>query len=185
MHMIVRVYLSISEDLSCVADCVVNHEELAIRVCCPRWRTISLHNISASVCAMVDGRTVPLKLLHGISTWPLWVGGAIPMTLRHGDRTKSLRRNSTMLRTVEWNYIQIILHTHACARARTLEEKPLRMHSVNPKPFCICMYTDVRDLESPFNPKSKFGGYDRVMSVVVHVRAEDQHGNPISHSYQV
>jgi hypothetical protein len=97
--MIVRVYLSISEDLSCVADCVVNHEELAIRVCCPRWRTISLHNISASVCAMVDGRTVPLKLLHGISTWPLWVGGAIPMTLRHGDRTKSLRRNSTMLRT--------------------------------------------------------------------------------------
>jgi hypothetical protein len=47
------------------------------------------------------------------------------------------------------------------------------------------MYTDVRDLESPFNPKSKFGGYDRVMTVMVHVRAEDQHGNPISHSFQV
>jgi hypothetical protein len=37
---------------------------------------------------MVEGRTVPLKLLNGISTWPLWVGGAIPMTIRHGDHPK-------------------------------------------------------------------------------------------------
>jgi|SouAtlMetagenome_1021521.scaffolds.fasta_scaffold95996_1 hypothetical protein len=49
-----------------------------------------------------------------------------------------------------------------------------------------CTYTaDVRSAESPFNPKSKFGGYDKVMVVMVHVRAEDQDGNPISQGYQV
>ena len=64
-------------------DCVVNHHELAIRVCCPRWRTVSLYNISISVCAMVDGRTVPLKLWHGVEHWPVWIGAALPLTVRH------------------------------------------------------------------------------------------------------
>ena len=68
-----------------VIDCVLNHEELAIRVCCPRWRTVSLHNISVSLGALVDGRTIPLKLFHGVEKWPVWVGGALPMTIRHGN----------------------------------------------------------------------------------------------------
>jgi hypothetical protein len=64
-------------------DCVVNFHELAIRVCCPRWRTVSLYNISIKVCAMVDGRTMPLKLLHGVEHWPVWPTGAVPITVRH------------------------------------------------------------------------------------------------------
>jgi hypothetical protein len=106
-------------------DCVVNNEQLTIRVCCPRWRTVSLHNMFISVSVMVEGRTVTLKLLNDIQHWPLWPSSSTPITVQH----------------------------------------------------------DVRDVTSPFHPKSKFGGFSKIATVNVHVQAEDQDGNPISQGY--
>ena len=55
-----------------------------------------LHNITVNVCAMVNGLTIPLRLLNGVHHWPLWQGGGVPLTCRHdvNDADSPFNNNS-------------------------------------------------------------------------------------------
>lgn len=63
-------------------DCCLSDESLQIRMQVIRHRTVTLHNMKATLQAVIAGNTHTLKLRNDLEGWSRW-SSAMPLTIQH------------------------------------------------------------------------------------------------------